>query len=65
MPVTPTRISSAGMMMPSAVYLQERRRALGGYVPERRGDRKFISLPGEKAYESVRKGKFVDRKSVV
>ena len=41
---------------PRMQYLQERRRALGGYVPERRGDRKFISLPGEKAYESVRKG---------
>ncbi|RRD47859.1 pyruvate dehydrogenase (acetyl-transferring), homodimeric type [Tessaracoccus sp. OH4464_COT-324] len=37
-------------------YLHERRRALGGYLPERRGDRKFISLPGDKAYESARKG---------
>ena len=37
-------------------YLQERRRELGGYLPERRGDRKFISLPGDKAYEAARKG---------
>ena len=41
---------------PRMQYLQERRQSLGGYVPERRGDRKFISLPGEKAYQSVRKG---------
>ncbi|MDU7360303.1 MAG: pyruvate dehydrogenase (acetyl-transferring), homodimeric type [Propionibacteriaceae bacterium] len=37
-------------------YLHERRRELGGYLPERRGDRKFISLPGDKAYEAARKG---------
>ncbi|TRY19459.1 pyruvate dehydrogenase (acetyl-transferring), homodimeric type [Tessaracoccus rhinocerotis] len=41
---------------PRIQYLQERRRELGGYLPERRGDRKFISLPAEKAYASVRKG---------
>ena len=41
---------------PRMQYLQERRRELGGYLPERRGDRKFISLPGDKAYESIRKG---------
>ena len=38
-------------------YLQERRRALGGYVPERRGNRAApLSLPGEKAYEGLRRG---------
>ena len=37
-------------------YLHERRKELGGYLPERRGDRKFISLPDEKAYESAKKG---------
>ncbi len=41
---------------PRVKYLQERRRELGGYLPERRGDRKFISLPGDKTYESARKG---------
>ncbi|GAB3821373.1 pyruvate dehydrogenase (acetyl-transferring), homodimeric type [Tessaracoccus terricola] len=41
---------------PRIQYLQERRRELGGYLPERRGDRKFISLPSEKTYASVRKG---------
>ncbi|MCC2592758.1 pyruvate dehydrogenase (acetyl-transferring), homodimeric type [Tessaracoccus sp. OS52] len=41
---------------PRIQYLHERRRELGGYLPERRGDRKFISLPSEKSYASVRKG---------
>jgi pyruvate dehydrogenase E1 component len=41
---------------PRITYLQERRRELGGYLPERRGDRKFISLPPEKTYDSMRKG---------
>lgn len=41
---------------PRMQYLQQRRKELGGYLPERRGDRKFLSLPGEKAYQSVRKG---------
>ncbi len=41
---------------PRIKYLHERRRELGGYLPERRADRKFISLPGDKAYESSRKG---------
>ncbi|MDO5736276.1 MAG: pyruvate dehydrogenase (acetyl-transferring), homodimeric type, partial [Propionibacteriaceae bacterium] len=41
---------------PRMQYLHERRRELGGFLPERRGDRKFLSLPGDKAYESVRKG---------
>lgn len=41
---------------PRIKYLHERRKELGGYLPERRADRKFISLPGDKAYESARKG---------
>ncbi len=41
---------------PRIQYLHARRRELGGYLPERRGDRKFISLPGDKAYEAARKG---------
>jgi len=45
-----------GQEDPRIRYLQDRRRELGGYLPERRGDRKFISLPSDKAYESSRKG---------
>jgi pyruvate dehydrogenase E1 component len=41
---------------PRIKYLQARREELGGYLPERRGDRKFISLPGDKSYESSKKG---------
>ncbi|HMR49256.1 MAG TPA: pyruvate dehydrogenase (acetyl-transferring), homodimeric type [Arachnia sp.] len=41
---------------PRMQYLAERRRQLGGPLPERRGDRKFISLPGDKAYAFSRKG---------
>ena len=41
---------------PRIRYLQERRRELGGYLPERRGDRKFVSLPPDKTYDSMRKG---------
>ena len=41
---------------PRIQYLMERRRQLGGSLPERRGDRKFISLPGEKAYAAAKKG---------
>ncbi|MFV0428447.1 MAG: pyruvate dehydrogenase (acetyl-transferring), homodimeric type [Arachnia sp.] len=41
---------------PRIEYLQQRRRELGGYIPERQGDRKFISLPADKSYESMRKG---------
>ncbi|MEZ5088059.1 MAG: pyruvate dehydrogenase (acetyl-transferring), homodimeric type [Tessaracoccus sp.] len=41
---------------PRMQYLAERRRQLGGGVPERRGDRKFISLPGDKAYTGAKKG---------
>ncbi len=38
-------------------YLQERRRSLGGYVPERRPDAgSKLSLPGDKAYAAAKKG---------
>ncbi|MEU5695685.1 pyruvate dehydrogenase (acetyl-transferring), homodimeric type [Actinosynnema sp. NPDC020468] len=41
---------------PEIRYLQERRRQLGGYVPERRTRGKALTLPGDKVYEVVRKG---------
>ncbi len=37
-------------------YLQERRRALGGFVPQRRVDHAPLNLPDEKAYQVVKKG---------
>ncbi|GAA1834837.1 pyruvate dehydrogenase (acetyl-transferring), homodimeric type [Agromyces salentinus] len=37
-------------------YLQERRRALGGYVPERRNNPVTISLPDDSAYAISKKG---------
>src|SRR3954453_15555329 len=37
-------------------YLQERRRSLGGYVPQRRTTHTPITLPDEKAYQVVKKG---------
>jgi pyruvate dehydrogenase E1 component len=37
-------------------YLQERRRALGGYVPQRRVEHKPLALPDEKAYQVIKKG---------
>ena len=37
-------------------YLQERRRALGGYVPQRRVDHAKVNLPDAKAYQVVKKG---------
>jgi len=41
---------------PAIEYLQERRRALGGYVPERRSKYTPVSLPDEKTYEVAKKG---------
>ncbi|WP_454051725.1 pyruvate dehydrogenase (acetyl-transferring), homodimeric type [Cellulomonas sp. Marseille-Q8402] len=41
---------------PAIQYLQERRRALGGYVPERRASYKPVALPGDQAYELLKKG---------
>ncbi|CAN5579578.1 pyruvate dehydrogenase (acetyl-transferring), homodimeric type [soil metagenome] len=37
-------------------YLQDRRRELGGYVPERRSKYTQVSLPDDSAYEVVKKG---------
>ncbi|MGO3886121.1 MAG: pyruvate dehydrogenase (acetyl-transferring), homodimeric type, partial [Mycetocola sp.] len=37
-------------------YLHERRRALGGYVPERRSKYTQLSLPDEKTYAIAKKG---------
>ncbi|MBD0293116.1 MAG: pyruvate dehydrogenase (acetyl-transferring), homodimeric type [Jiangellaceae bacterium] len=37
-------------------YLIERRRALGGFLPERHGKSTPLVLPGDKAYEVVRRG---------
>jgi pyruvate dehydrogenase E1 component len=41
---------------PAIQYLQERRRQLGGYVPERRDVHTPVTLPGDKAYELLKKG---------
>ena len=37
-------------------YMFEHRRALGGFLPERRTTGKELQLPGEKAYRSIKKG---------
>ncbi len=37
-------------------YMHERRRALGGYVPERRSKYTQVSLPSAEVYEGARKG---------
>jgi pyruvate dehydrogenase E1 component len=41
---------------PEIQYLLERRRQLGGFVPERRAKAKSLVLPGEKVYEVIRRG---------
>ena len=41
---------------PAMQYLQERRRALGGYVPERRSSHVPVTLPDAKTYEIAAKG---------
>ncbi|MDM4761952.1 pyruvate dehydrogenase (acetyl-transferring), homodimeric type [Galbitalea sp. SE-J8] len=41
---------------PAIQYLHERRRALGGYVPERRTKYTQVALPEPKDYEVVKKG---------
>jgi len=41
---------------PAIQYMQERRRELGGYLPERRSKHVDIALPGASAYEVARKG---------
>lgn len=41
---------------PAIQYLQERRRELGGYLPERRSKYVDLNLPGDSAYEVAKKG---------
>ncbi len=41
---------------PAMQYLLERRRELGGFVPERRSTGKKLTLPSEKAYKASKKG---------
>ncbi len=41
---------------PTYHYMQERRRALGGYVPSRRRTSKPLVLPGDKVYEVAKRG---------
>ncbi|MEV0686795.1 pyruvate dehydrogenase (acetyl-transferring), homodimeric type [Nocardia sp. NPDC050378] len=45
-----------GQDAPEIQYMQARRTALGGYLPERRSAAKPLTLPGDEAYRSVRKG---------
>lgn len=45
-----------GMDAPEIRYMLERRRALGGFIPERRTKTKVLTLPGPDAYRSVKKG---------
>ncbi|MEE6282355.1 pyruvate dehydrogenase (acetyl-transferring), homodimeric type [Georgenia sunbinii] len=41
---------------PTLQYMIERRRALGGFLPERRGDKGGLPLPDEKPYEVIKAG---------
>ena len=41
---------------PTVQYMLERRRALGGFVPERREKYEPLNLPGDKTYELLAKG---------
>jgi pyruvate dehydrogenase E1 component len=41
---------------PEIQYLLERRRQLGGFVPERRAKSKALVLPGDKVYDVIRRG---------
>jgi len=45
-----------GADAPEVQYMLERRRQLGGFVPERRGVRKTLTLPEDKTYELLKKG---------
>ncbi|WP_125778087.1 pyruvate dehydrogenase (acetyl-transferring), homodimeric type [Antribacter gilvus] len=45
-----------GADAPEIQYMQDRRRKLGGYVPERRQSAKQLTLPGDKTYELLKKG---------
>jgi pyruvate dehydrogenase E1 component len=41
---------------PEIQYMCERRRALGGFLPERRTKSKTLMLPGDEAYTALRRG---------
>ncbi len=45
-----------GQDNPDIQYLMERRRRLGGFLPERRAKSKALVLPGDKVYDVVRRG---------
>ncbi|MDN4611332.1 pyruvate dehydrogenase (acetyl-transferring), homodimeric type [Arthrobacter burdickii] len=45
-----------GADAPEIKYLLERRRELGGFVPERRTRHTDVVLPGDKAYETAKRG---------
>ncbi|WP_029069181.1 pyruvate dehydrogenase (acetyl-transferring), homodimeric type [Jonesia quinghaiensis] len=45
-----------GMDDPAIEYMLDRRRQLGGYVPERRDKHVAVTLPGDKTYEVLSKG---------
>jgi pyruvate dehydrogenase E1 component len=45
-----------GPEAPEIRYLLDRRRALGGFVPERRTKSKALTLPGRDAYGALKKG---------
>ncbi len=45
-----------GADAPEIKYLMERRRELGGFVPERRTKHADVVLPGDKAYEMAKRG---------
>jgi pyruvate dehydrogenase E1 component len=45
-----------GPEAPEIQYLCERRRALGGFLPERRTKSKTLVLPGDKVYDVLRRG---------
>ncbi|MCG5432602.1 pyruvate dehydrogenase (acetyl-transferring), homodimeric type [Mycobacterium sp. MYCO198283] len=45
-----------GPEAPEIRYLLDRRRALGGFVPERRTKAKVLTLPGHDTYQALKKG---------
>ncbi|WP_299165684.1 pyruvate dehydrogenase (acetyl-transferring), homodimeric type [uncultured Arthrobacter sp.] len=45
-----------GADAPEIQYLHERRKALGGYLPERRTKHAEVALPGDKTYEVAKRG---------
>ncbi|MEU5843206.1 pyruvate dehydrogenase (acetyl-transferring), homodimeric type [Rhodococcus sp. NPDC047139] len=45
-----------GFESPEIQYMLERRRSLGGFLPERRTTAKPLQLPPEKTYDVIRKG---------